>query len=61
MFAEDKVGLAKPIIATLRLRVSAAILALAVEEAGDKVAGLYDASWAEWGCRNDRPVATGPA
>ncbi len=40
--------------------VTAAILALAVEEAGGKVEGLYDGSWAEWGSRADCPVATGP-
>jgi thiosulfate/3-mercaptopyruvate sulfurtransferase len=37
------------------------MLALAVEEAGGRIAGLYDGSWAEWGGRADCPVATGPA
>ena len=49
----------KPIITTCGSGVTAAILALAVEEAGGKVAGLYDGSWAEWGSRADCPVATG--
>ena len=39
----------------------AAILALAVEEAGGKVEGLYDGSWAEWGSRGDCQAVTGPA
>jgi thiosulfate/3-mercaptopyruvate sulfurtransferase len=37
------------------------MLALAVDEAGGRVAGLYDGSWAEWGAREDCPVATGKA
>ena len=53
------VDLAKPVITTCGSGVSAAILALAVEEAGGKVAGLYDGSWAEWGARADCPVAPG--
>jgi len=60
-FAEHKVDLAKPIITTCGSGVTAAILALAVEEAGGRVEGLYDGSWAEWGGREDWPVATGPA
>jgi thiosulfate/3-mercaptopyruvate sulfurtransferase len=60
IFAEHKVDLAKPVITTCGSGVSAAILALAVEEAGGKIAGLYDGSWAEWGGRVDCPAATGP-
>ena len=59
-FAEHGIDLEKPIITTCGSGVTAAILALAVEEAGGKVAGLYDGSWAEWGSRADCPVATGP-
>jgi thiosulfate/3-mercaptopyruvate sulfurtransferase len=59
-FAEHKVDLNKPIITTCGSGVTAAILALAVEEAGGTVEGLYDGSWAEWGSRTDCPVATGP-
>jgi thiosulfate/3-mercaptopyruvate sulfurtransferase len=55
------VDLTKPIITSCGSGVSAAILALAVEEAGGKVAGLYDGSWAEWGGRDDCPVAKGAA
>jgi thiosulfate/3-mercaptopyruvate sulfurtransferase len=58
-FAEHKVDLGKPIITTCGSGVTAAILALAVEEAGGKVEGLYDGSWAEWGSRADCPVVTG--
>jgi thiosulfate/3-mercaptopyruvate sulfurtransferase len=59
-FAEHRIDLQKPIITTCGSGVTAAILALAVEEAGGKVEGLYDGSWAEWGSRAECPVATGP-
>ena len=59
--AAHGVDLAKPVITSCGSGVSAAILALAVEEAGGKVAGLYDGSWAEWGGRPDCPIATGKA
>jgi thiosulfate/3-mercaptopyruvate sulfurtransferase len=59
-FVSHGIDLEKPIITTCGSGVTAAILALAVEEAGGKVAGLYDGSWAEWGSRADCPVATGP-
>jgi thiosulfate/3-mercaptopyruvate sulfurtransferase len=60
-FAEHRVDLTKPIITTCGSGVTAAILALAVEEAGGKVEGLYDGSWAEWGSRDDCQAVTGPA
>jgi thiosulfate/3-mercaptopyruvate sulfurtransferase len=59
--AAHGVDLARPVITTCGSGVSAAILALAVEEAGGKLAGLYDGSWAEWGGRDDCPVVAGPA
>jgi thiosulfate/3-mercaptopyruvate sulfurtransferase len=61
IFAGHRVDLAEPIITTCGSGVTAAILALAVEEAGGTVHGLYDGSWTEWGSKDDNPVATGPA
>jgi len=60
-FAAHGVDLRKPIITSCGSGVTAAILALAVEEAGGKVEGLYDGSWAEWGSRDDCQAVTGPA
>jgi len=60
-FAARGIDLARPVITTCGSGVTAAILALAVEEVGGTVAGLYDGSWAEWGGRDDCPVVTGPA
>ena len=61
IFAAHGVDLARPVITTCGSGVSAAIVLLAAEEAGGKIAGLYDGSWSEWGGREDCPAATGRA
>lgn len=51
----------RPIVTTCGSGVTAAILLLAIERTGRPAPRLYDGSWAEWGSRDDTPVATGPA
>jgi len=50
----------RPVVATCGSGTSACTLILALHLLGHDRVALYDGSWAEWGGRDDTPVATGP-
>lgn len=60
LMAEKGIDLRAPIITSCGSGISAAILMLALEKLGGHQLSLYDGSWAEWGGRDDAPIATGP-
>ena len=56
IFQQAEIDLAQPIITTCGSGVTAAILALALDEIGARHVAVYDGSWTEWGAQADTPI-----
>lgn len=59
VFADAGADTNQPAICTCGSGVTAAIIALALARLGRWDASIYDGAWAQWGGREDTPVATG--
>ncbi|QJE72917.1 3-mercaptopyruvate sulfurtransferase [Aerophototrophica crusticola] len=60
-FKAAGVDLSRPVTTSCGSGITACVLALALYRIGRSDVPVYDGSWAEWGAREDLPLATGPA
>ena len=56
IFADAGVDPQKPIVTSCGSGLTAAIVALALQQIGAKDVAVYDGSWTEWGGRDDTPI-----
>lgn len=61
IFAEAGADTSRPAVCSCGSGVTAAVIALALARLGRWDASIYDGAWAEWGSRDDTPIAVGPA
>ena len=61
IFADAGADTTRPAVCTCGSGVTAAIIALALARLGRWDASIYDGAWAEWGGREETPIATGAA
>jgi thiosulfate/3-mercaptopyruvate sulfurtransferase len=59
VFQQAGLSLEQPVVASCGSGITAAVLALGLARLGRWDVPVYDGSWAEWGARDEAPVAVG--
>lgn len=61
IFADARVDIDKPVVASCGSGVTAGVVAFALAMLGRPDTAVYDGSWVEWGANPALPIETGPA